>query len=379
MNRIVTVNAGEHVRRNCVVHVPLDTASIETPCAALTDENGSSIPAQVVRGPVPALCFVVARLGRHETRCFTVTAGAIPQGRRVRLSDVSGERVDVTIGGKLFTSYHYARTWARPFLLPLVGPFGDPVTRRYPVEDVEGETRDHPHHKSCWVAWGDVNGTDNWSELEGHGRQVHQRFACVESGPVFCRIVAANHWVDRNGTRILEEQRSLAFYNLPARARMMDLAVTFTASDGPVRFGDTKEGGIVSVRVASSMDARANGVITNSYGGRNEEETWGKRAHWCDYTGLVNGKTVGIAIFDTPGNLRYPTYWHVRNYGLMTANPFGVSHFRPGEGLNGSITLEAGKSLCFRYRILVHAGDAEKACVADRYLDYVAPPKVVIE
>ena len=69
-------------------------------------------------------------------------------------------------------------------------------------------------------------------------------------------------------------------------------------------------------------DADKDGAIVNSYGGSQEMETWGKRAHWCDYVGPVNGKTVGITIMDSPGNFRYPTYWHVRDYGLMTANPF---------------------------------------------------------
>jgi hypothetical protein len=284
--------------------------------------------------------------------------------------------VDVRIGGSLFTSYHTAAKWARPFLLPVVGPYGDPITRGYPVAPAMGEKEDHPHHKSCWVAWGDVNGSDNWSEMEGHGRQAHRSFAALESGPVFGRIVAVNDWISQSGAKTLEEERTLVFYNVPRKGRLMDLTVVFKATEGPVRFGDTKEGGICSIRVATSMDGRGQGLIANAYGGTTEAETWGKRAHWCDYVGPVKGRTVGIAIFDTPGNFRYPTYWHVRDYGLMTANPFGVSHFVGNKTADGSHTIEKGTTLTFRYRLFFHAGDTAKARVGERFLDYIAPPTV---
>jgi hypothetical protein len=151
-------------------------------------------------------------------------------------------------------------------------------------------------------------------------------------------------------------------------------------TEGKVRFGDTKEGGICSIRVASSMDEKAGaGRIVNSYGGTGEKETWGKRAHWCDYSGPVGGETVGIAIFDNPSNFRYPTYWHVRSYGLMTANPFGLSHFEPGKGRDGSLEVEAGQRLEFNYRVCFHAGDAKKARVAEKFLNYVAPPRIEVK
>jgi len=141
-----------------------------------------------------------------------------------------------------------------------------------------------------------------------------------------------------------------------------------------VRFGDTKEGGICSVRVAAPMEADRTGKIENAYGGVNEAETWGKRAPWCDYSGIVEGHRVGVAVFDHPGNFRYPTYWHVRNYGLMTANPFGLSHFLAPAEAEGSHVLPKGETLAFRYGVCVHAGDAAEGRVRDRYLDWIYPP-----
>ena len=93
----------------------------------------------------------------------------------------------------------------------------------------------------------------------------------------------------------------------------------------------------------------------------------------------VNGKLVGVAVFDTPGNLRYPTYWHVRDFGLMTANPFGISHFQPDAGECGDYTLAKGETLRFTYRIFMHLGDAATARIKDKYHDYINPPRVRFE
>ena len=372
----ILVRAGEHERTNCPLQVALTAEHCAEGAWVLADGAGPALPCQIVPGDPPTLHFVLDHLGKGSSRTLRLSAARDLNGNGVELTDVPGNRVAVSIAGQPFTNYHYATSWARPFLFPIVGPYGDTITRHFPMEEVAGEAHDHPHHKSCWVAWGEVNGTDNWSETPGHARQVHRSFETLDSGPVLGRITARNDWVANNGEKTMEERRTLVFYNLPAASRMLDLTVEFVASEKAITFADTKEGGIASIRVASSMDAKENGTITNAYGGTNEKETWGKRAHWCDYSGPVNGKTVGVTIMDTPTNFRYPTYWHVRNYGLMTANPFGLSHFLGDKTRDGSHTIEQGAVFRFSYRLLFHAGDAGDARVTDRFLDYAAPPHV---
>jgi hypothetical protein len=84
----------------------------------------------------------------------------------------------------------------------------------------------------------------------------------------------------------------------------------------------------------------------------------------------VGGKTVGIAMFDHPGNPRHPTTWHVRDYGLFAANPFGIHDFEKKEKGAGDLTIPAGKSITFRYRFYIHPGTTEEARVAEKYADY---------
>jgi hypothetical protein len=127
------------------------------------------------------------------------------------------------------------------------------------------------------------------------------------------------------------------------------------------------------------MDGNKGGLIRNSYGGTTEAENWGKRAEWCDYTGPVEGKTVGFTIMDHPTNFRYPTYWHVRDYGLFTANPFGLSHFYGDKSRDGSHKVPAGAAFRFAYRLIIHAGNPDDVGIAEKYHDFINPPKAAQE
>ena len=129
-------------------------------------------------------------------------------------------------------------------------------------------------------------------------------------------------------------------------------------------------------RAASALDVPRGGRIENVYGGVDEGETWGKAAHWCDYSGTVDGQAAGIAILDHPLSFRYPTHWHVRDYGLMTANPFGYAAYTNG-AKNGSHLLNAGATLSFSYRVVLHRGNATQADIPAHYLNFAAPPRVL--
>jgi len=351
---------------------------------ALRDtKSKKSIACQVAKaGKGVRLTWLVDGLKAGARQRLIATAkaeGASQAGVTVEDLPEDG-KVDVAVRGKPFTSYHYAHQWVRPFLHPVTGPSGTLVTRNWPVvEGVKGEHTDHVHHKSIWVAHGECNRVDNWSEEQGHGWQRHRAFRSLVSGPVFGEIAARNDWCTNADRKQFEELRTMRFYALPGGVRLFDVEVTFRMTEGAVTFRDTKEGGIVSVRVASSMDVRNGGRIENGYGGIDEAETWGKNAPWCDYSGLVDGKRVGIAILDHDENPRYPTGWHVRDYGLMTANCFASSYYRPNAKIRGDMKFKKGSATTWRYRLYIHRGDAASGNVKARFLDYIAPPEVIVE
>lgn len=384
---VVRVHAGRHHRAHTPIRFELPPAlQVADGHFALRARHGATIPLQVVRSEGGLVAYaVVPQLSagqEEELEIERAEPSDYTRGVAIRERD-GGEGLDVLQDGVLQASYHVAgpggARLARPYWFPLTGPGGVRVTRAHPMEpDVAGETRDHPHHRSMWVAYGEVNEVDNWSEQRDHGLTIHERFEGVVSGPVVGGYTALARWTDHEGAPLLRERRTARFYRQPDACRAIDVTLELAAHDAPVTFGDTKEGGLIAVRVATSMDGKAGGTIRNSYGGVGEAETWGKRAEWCDYSGDVDGRTVGVAIYDHPSNFRAPTYWHVRDYGLMATNVFGGEAFTGNPGLNGRYTLKAGSSLTFRYRLVVHAGTADDAAVAERYHDFINPPTITV-
>ncbi|MBP8129899.1 MAG: PmoA family protein [Candidatus Hydrogenedentes bacterium] len=341
------------------------------------------IPCQVSPiGKETLLSWLVDKLAAGDTQLLKAsTVKEAPERPRVALLErLQDHCVDVVVCGKPFTTYHYGAQWVRPFLHPVLGPGDTPVTRTWPIEDhVRDEDRDHAHHKSIWVAYGACGRVDNWSEDPGHGYQRHRAFQRLISGPVYAELAARIDWCDNRDRKQFEELRSFRFYGLPGGVRLFDVQVRFRMSQGPVVFHDTKEGGLLAVRMASALSGDRGGRIENGYGGVTEAETWGKKAPWCDYSGTIAGRRVGVAVMDHESNPRYPTEWHVRSYGLMTANCFAWKHYNPDGKIKGDMSFPKGATRTWRYRVYIHTGDAAQGRVRGRFLDFVAPPRVRLE
>ncbi|HKX63538.1 MAG TPA: PmoA family protein, partial [Verrucomicrobiae bacterium] len=209
------------------------------------------------------------------------------------------------------------------------------------------------------------------------GRIVHDKFLEVKSGRDSGVIRSANKWIAPDGEVTLTDEQTFRVFSRPNSERLFDFEITLKAPAGQeVVLGDTKEG-TMAVRINEEMRLTRGknkpglGHIVQSTGVM-DQTTWGKRAEWCDYYGPVAGKTVGLAIFDHSSNPKHPTWWHVRDYGLFAANPFGVHDFEKKPPGAGDITIPAGGTVTFRYRFYIHEGDTKAARVAERYQEYKA-------
>ncbi|WP_431278634.1 PmoA family protein [Leifsonia poae] len=286
---------------------------------------------------------------------------------------MQGERIEVGFDGDEFFDYRPNAT-VRPYVDGLYTVDGVRITRDIAVAP-EGSD-DHPHHKGVWWGHRDLAGADVWTEFAGHGSiRAAAPPRLVEGGGRF-EIIHETRWLDAAGRPLLDDTRILtAAAAAVDGSQALDVETVMRASSGSVVLADTKEAGLVALRVAPALEERRGGRIELSTGAVGEAFAWGKRADWCDYSGSVGADRVGVAIFDHPEN-PLPARWHVRDYGLLAVNPFGLSDFTGDRSQDGSITLEPGHELRFRYRILVHRGSAAKADIAGHYARYLADREV---
>jgi hypothetical protein len=342
-------------------------------------EPPQAVPCQAeLLGEQVRIWWRVHDLRANEPQVFELTweaPGTPPGVPAVEVREVEGG-AEVLLEGQLFTRYLTA-AGPKPICYPILGPTGQPITRHFPMQQVAGEPQDHPHHRSLWFTQDEVNGTNFWAEGPGMGRQVHRAFEALESGPVYGLIRARTDWVRADGRKVLEDTRELRVYHV-SNGRLFDFEVILRATEGPVEFGDTKEG-TFGIRLAPSLQLAGGGGHIENSRGQKDREAWGKPAEWCDYFGPLGEAVVGVAIFNHPSSFRFPTYWHVRDYGLFAANPFGVRDFTGDPSGRGRYSLEQGGTLPFRYRIFLHLGDTASARVADVYAAYAEPPKVQVQ
>ncbi|MBN2326152.1 MAG: PmoA family protein [Candidatus Omnitrophica bacterium] len=386
----IFVYSGAKARDNCpvTVAIPGDSPLLEAaksgqPLQAVCGDQSAPVAVLPASNGLE-LGFVVNGMKAWETRIYQIVAGEAYAADPVAFKE-GKEKIEITIGGKPFTTYDWSTVEGKkmwPIFYPLFGPDGQRMTRGFPMEKFEGEREDHPHHQSLWVSHGDINGVNFWNMTADHGYTKQKGFS-YKASPAAGRLCSHMDWTDHEGVIVFEEERIVTIWGTPESGRMIDFDMTFKANEGDVKFGDTKEGGLIALRVAATMREKQDegvpgGTITNSAGGVGSGECWGKPAPWCDYSGPVGDLTAGLTIMDSPANPLYPMRYHVRDYGLFGANPFGLSYFID-KTKDGSRVLKKGESWHMRFRVYIHAGDAKAGRVAEAYENFADAPLVKVQ
>ncbi len=278
--------------------------------------------------------------------------------RPVQIEQVEGKLV-VHFGDELFTEYRWD-DGPRPYLYPVLGPGGTPMTRGYPMDPHPGEEQDHPHHCSLWFAHGSVGGFDFWAGKD-HAENIHQeKILEIRSGASVGVARVQNLWM-ADGRVVCTEERTLSFFE-SEHGRGLDFDSVFAPVGDELVFGDTKEGSM-AIRTVPALNLKgegAHGQARNSAGDR-DAACWGKRAGWIDYWAPIGERVLGVLILDHPENFAYPTWWHARDYGLVAANPFGVHDFEGKPAGAGDKHVSQGETLRLRYRFLFHADELDPA------------------
>lgn len=277
----------------------------------------------------------------------------------------AADHVDISINGKPFATLAFPANIPKPFLAPIRAASGTIVTRQWPMDPSSMESHDHPHHRGLFFGYINVNGVDTWgndpmAHDKNGGRIVLRKLDEVQDGEKQGTLRATFDWDDTQGRPFLTEDRTMVFYSDP-QLRTFDVDIRLTAVV-PVTFYDDKDGAF-AIRMADALNENHTGTLVNAEGAEHEKNTWGKKSPWMDYYGTVNGEKLGVAILDHPSNPGFPNYWHCRGYGLFSLNPFAQHAFNPSLP-EKKTEIAKGSSLRYRWRVIVHPGDAKSADIA---------------
>src|SRR5262252_4606487 len=150
--------------------------------------------------------------------CFLLAA-ALPLCAQVKITQHT-DRISIDIDGKPFTEMFVGAETTKPYMHPLRAASGKIVTRAFPMDMVEGETRDHPHQRGLWFSHGDVNGFDFWgNEPTQHvddgkrGKISLKKVGELKSGKKSGSLAATFDWLDPQGKPLLSESRTITFYS----------------------------------------------------------------------------------------------------------------------------------------------------------------------
>ena len=286
-----------------------------------------------------------------------------PGGGQKATAKIEKDKVVVTVEGKLFTCYKFAKTQKYPYFWPVNGPAsGKSVTTE--------TSQPYPHHHSLFFGCDKVNGGNYWQEANERGQILSQGPKIAESGRQ--RVVFTDEclWKQPGAEPIIRDRRRITITAPSKEMRTIDFEITIEPLTDITILKSNHA--LFSARVVPELSVKSGGTLVNAEGKTTEKGTWGVNSPWCDYYGTRDGATEGIAIFDNPNNRWFPCKWFTRDYGFFSPTPMNWL-----EG--GKLQLPKAKMLKLQYRVVVHAGDTEKAGIKTIFAQYkraaASPPK----
>lgn len=276
--------------------------------------------------------------------------------------------MEILVAGQPFATYVFSDPEIpRPYFAHLRAPGGIQVTRSYPPVAGQDPTDHGTFHPGLWMAFGDLSGSDNW-RLKAPVR--HEGFT---EGPRGAKdrgsFAVRNRYLAADGRTTLATETCRYTLQVTPHGYLLVSDSRFRAEGRDLVFGDQEEMGL-GLRVATPLTVTRGGEITDSDDRRNEAQIRGQQPAWCDYSGPQAGKRVGLTLMPDPANpLR--SWYHVRDYGLLVANPFARKAI--GGGAESRVVVPAGKDLRLRFGVLVHSADAAgRTDIAAAYRAFVS-------
>ncbi|MDP3431733.1 MAG: PmoA family protein [Bacteroidota bacterium] len=310
---------------------------------------------------------------------FAANVGQAAKKEKVEFKNFESEKkVEVFVGGKLFTAFIYPDNMEKQSLYPIASASGKLITRGYPLDPRPFERTDHPHHVGLWLNFGDVNGLDFWNNSFAIKAADKPKYGTVKfrkvvsENPAKGTLVTASEWVDVNNNVLLNEETTFVFEGT-GDLRTIERTSKLTATQ-QVTFTENKEG-LIGLRLDRAFEEPAtkpdkfldaNGIVTevpimNNEGVngvyRNAEgisggDVWSKRSPWVALRANKEGEILTIVIIDNAKNPNYPAWSHARGYGLFATNNLGGRAFDKNAA-PVKIILNEGESIVFKHKIVI--------------------------
>jgi hypothetical protein len=266
-----------------------------------------------------------------------------------------GSRIDVSIGGKFFTSYRFASDEKYPFLFPVNGPSGASVTSM--------RNGEYPHHSSLFFACDMLNGGNYWQEGLERGQIFSQGAKLESSAGGEIVITDTCDWKRPGASQPIRDTRRIVISAPSDALRQIDFDITLEALED-VEIKKTNHS-LFSVRMDPDLTPAFGGTMINAEGAMGEKGTFGKASPWLACFGARGEKIKeGLAILQHPQNPGFPSQWFTRDYGFLSPTPM----FWPVD--QKSTRLAKAEKLRLRYRVLVFSGTAESAGVAKHFAEF---------
>lgn len=252
---------------------------------------------------------------------------------RCQVVPLPRDQVSFVIDGRERLGWHFGKDAPRPFFYPMIGPAGLPLTRMgHPGAP------NHDHHRSIWFAHHQVLGIDFWSDQSDAVIRQSQWLAYVD-GEHSAEMAVDLKWYDGHDPQpLIDQQLIVSVAPHGDNELMMEIQTSLSSVADSLELGQTSFG-LLAVRVAKSLSAVfGGGQLTGENGVQGEQNLFGKRSPWIDYSGPVDRQVSGeqadskdrsshasdviegITYFDHIDNPNYPSKWHVRDDGWMGAS-----------------------------------------------------------
>ena len=377
----ITVESGDEVRQDSPIVATLPDGFQATGSPVLTDlESGQKIPAQWTPDESQLAWILSEEMPANSKREYKLTlepssvATTPPEMR----CDQQDEQLKLTSRERPILQYNAALNSApeglddvqarNGYLHPIQTPKGVVITDDF--------APDHPHQRGVFLAWTDSQFEGKlinfWEIQDKLGRIEHARILQTVDGPVFCQLDVELRFLDvRDPSQfkeVLKETWSLRAYAVE-KGFLFDLhSAQRCTTNEPLIVGPYHYGGL-GIRGRRDWLDGASGFAMTTSEGLDRKQGNHSRPHWVDFSGAIQGESIGMVVFGHPSNYRFPQ--PVRLHG---SKPYFC--FAPM--VAGKFEIAPNQSYDSSYRFYLYDGTPDPKRSDQIWQDYADPAKVTV-